>query len=289
MLWLLVVPAVYLLLLLGVAYFSLHPVRMPIFFAPGTIGAPQEAVEFANPSGHRLRGWWIEPDPERLGANTTVAVFCHGYMMNRSELAPVAYSLWRTGRASLLFDFRAHGRSGGKKSGLGWYEREDVAAACRYVRSRFPDARIVLVGSSMGSAAAALALGEDPSLAEALVLDSSYSTLASAVTGWWRFLGGNLLAFFLAPTALLAAPMAGFSPYRVKVSEALARTTQPVLLMHGDCDTLALPSEAVANLEALGDRAEVVWFDTCGHSEGRWLQPQRYMGALMGFLDRLGL
>src|SRR5687767_5875268 len=174
--------AVYLLVLLGVAWVSLHPMRTPIFMATAWFGAPQQEVEFDNGEGIKLRGWWLE----KPGAKT-VCVLAHGYIMNRAELAPIAARLWEEGLACLLFEFRAHGKSGGTKCGLGWLERRDVRAAAAFARQRAPGAKVVLIGSSMGAAASALALGEDPSLADALVLDSGYSKLSRAVSGWWRF------------------------------------------------------------------------------------------------------
>lgn len=278
MIWLLLVLGIYLLILFAVSWFSLHPVRTPIYLSPGALGLPQDDVEFSSSDGIRLRGWWIGvPDAH------TVLVMSHGYLMNRCELAPLAMYMANFGCSSLLYDFRAHGKSGGRKSGLGWTERLDVAAAVAYARSRAPGSRVILVGSSMGSAASAFALSEDPSLADGLVLDSSYSRLYQAISGWWRFLGGRGLSFFLSPSVVVAAPLAGFNPFRPDVAAALAQVKVPVLVLHGDCDTLATVAEANRNLAASAN-AEVVWFERCGHSEGRWLQPEKYNAALVEFV-----
>ena len=219
-----------------------------------------------------------------------VMVFAHGYIMNKCELTPEAVHLWRQGVSCLLFDFRAHGRSGGKKCGFGYSERADVTAAVREANRRKPGAKVVLMGSSMGSAAIALAMADDPSLADVLVLDSCYSRLSSATLGWWRFLGGNLLMVILSPTTLLAAPIAGFNPFRVDIAKALAKLEgKPVLFLHGSKDNLALPSEAQRNFDAQPGPKSIVWFEGCGHSEGRWLQPEKYRLELDTFLERHGV
>lgn len=280
MAWLLLIPAIYLLLLLAVAWFSLHPLRIPIFLSPGGLGAPQEEVEFESQDGTRLRGWWVEAENARV-----VAVLSHGYLMNRSELAPVAWTLWKEGISCLLYDFRAHGRSGGRKSFFGLVERLDVAAAVRLARARAPGAKVVLIGSSMGAAASALALSDDPAVADALVLDSAYSRLSEAVIGWWRFLGGHGLAAFLWPVVYVSWPLAGFNPFAVDVADGLRRAGPlPVLIFHGECDTLALPGEAFRNQAACQGPVELIWLADCGHSEGRWLHPERYNAALLDFL-----
>ncbi|WP_212567904.1 hypothetical protein, partial [Escherichia coli] len=64
-------------------------------------------------------------------------------MMNRSELAAEAAWLHTQGVASLLIDFRAHGRSRGRTSGFGVHEKRDLAAAAAFARERMPNCRLV--------------------------------------------------------------------------------------------------------------------------------------------------
>jgi alpha-beta hydrolase superfamily lysophospholipase len=247
--------------------------------------APQEEVVFQSGDGIAVRGWWVDQPGSKH-----VAVLCHGYLMCRSELTPLAVSLWREGYSCLLIDFRAHGKSGGNRCGFGLREIEEVLAAVDFARARKPDARVALIGSSMGAAACALALQRKPDAAQALVLDSCYSRLAEAVGGWWRFLGGVPLSVVLWPCVWLAGPLAGMNPRRVDVARALKGVDgRGVLLLHGTADNLALPKYAKLNAAACDPPAEVVWFDGCGHSEGRWNEPERYRQAVLGFLaDRLG-
>ena len=310
MVWLLIAVALYLLILFAIGWISLHPYRIPIFLSPGGLHCSQEDVEFKTSDGITLRGWWVqgnsgfgtrisdrvsssdsyaeggEPRAESREPRAVVAIVAHGYMMNRSELSPLAPLLASKGISSLYFDLRAHGRSGGKRSGLGFRERLDIAAAVAFARSKMPGCKILLIGSSMGAAACALAVGEDPSLADALILDCSYSRLPSAVLGWWRFLGGRILAAVLSPSPILCGPMAGFNAYSVDVAKSLERAGDiPVLFFHGDCDTLALPSEAKRNIAACKGPARVVWLEGCGHAEGRWIHPDLYYKELSAFLD----
>jgi uncharacterized protein len=285
MVWLLLILALYVVLLVVVARFSVYPFRTPLFISPGAMGTPQEDVELVGTDGLRLAAWWIG---EPLGENaspTTVVVFAHGYMMNRAEPSPLAATMWRNGYSSLLFDFPAHGRSDGKKTGFGYPERKDVALALQWVRQRFPEARIVLWGSSMGSAASALAVAEHPGIVDALILDSAYSQLLRAIPGWWEFVGGRLLRILLAPTVLASRLFVDFSLSKVDVAEALAKVGEtPVLLMHGRADVLATPEHAERNLAA-AKNGRIIWYEGCGHSEARWLQPHKYHQDMLAFLD----
>ncbi|HEY3781145.1 MAG TPA: alpha/beta hydrolase [Fimbriimonadaceae bacterium] len=284
MIWVLSILGLYLLALFGVSYFSLHPVRTPVFISPGAMGEPQEEVEFSNEDGLKLRGWWLEKPN-----STVVGIYCHGYLMNRCELTPLAVELAKHNVSALLFDFPAHGKSQGKKCHLGWRERNDVKAAVAYARSRMPNAKVFLVGSSMGAAACAFALADDPNLADALLLDSAYSNMAKAVSGWWRFIGGKVLSLILSPSIIIAAPMAGFNPFKVDVSTALSKIEKPTLILHGDIDNLATPGEATRNAKAAAGPVEVVWFKSCGHSEGRWVHPELYYESIINFLRRFAI
>lgn len=286
MIWLWIVLALfaYLALMWLVAWKSAAPVRVPLFFAPGQIGLPQEAVEFTARDGCRLSGWWMDRGDAR-----TIGVFIHGYMMNRSELASMAAMLWQRGAACLLFDTRAHGSSGGRLTGFGYTERLDVQAAVEFARSRCPGARVLLFGSSMGGAAAAFAVAEDSGLADALVLDSAYSRLDRAALGWWRFLGGKPLMVTMAPTLLFSRAFLPFRMREADVAKALEAGGKPTLILHGREDRLAPPKDAERNIAACNGASRLVWFEGCNHSAGRFAQPDVYNDAVFGWLFEQGL
>lgn len=272
--------ALYIGLMLVIARVSLKPYRIPLYLSPGALGAPQEEVRIES-EGNILRGWWM-PAPNAK----TVMVVAHGYMMNRSELCPEAYLLWKNGVSCLLLDLRAHGKSQGRKCTLGYHERKDIVAAVEYARSQAPGAKIGLYGSSMGAAASALAVGENPDLADFLILDSPYGRLDSAIMGWWRFVGGHWLEVVLAPSCWVAAVLLGFKPWEVDISQAVANFgAKPILFFHGTKDVIALPSEAKRNHEAALGPVEVVWMEGYGHSEGRWEQAPTYQAALLKFVN----
>ncbi len=271
----------YLGVIFVVAWLSLHPPRTPVFSSPGAFCAPQEEIWLEPEPGIELSGWWVKAENARA-----VIVLCHGYVMNRAELAPVAFRLWQEGYSCLLFDFRAHGSSRGGICSIGDRERRDVAAACKLARLRAPNLPIILIGSSMGSAAAALALGDEPALADGLVLDSSYSVLKNAIPGWWRFIGGRAAVFLLWPVMSIAALLAHLNPAKVDVREALLKLDHiPIAVLHGDRDDLVVVSEAERNMEALPSSTRITWFAGCGHTEGRWLLPDQYWTAINQLID----
>jgi uncharacterized protein len=278
---LLILVGVYLAIQIAVAYLFVYPFRTPVFISPSFLGCEQEAVEFVDPkSKHLIRGWWVPHESPKV-----VIIAAHGYMMNRAELAPIAPRLKPLGIAFLFFDFPAHGRSSGRKSGFGFRERTTVRAAVEIARERYPSAKIVLMGSSMGSAASAFAIGETPELADALILDSAYNRLSQAVDGWWRFIGGKAMQRFMAPVVYFGVPIAGLNPLNIFVADALRNVHKPTLLLHGDRDTLAPPEAAQQNYDALPGQKVLVWFPGRQHSEARWEDSERYFEVVTTFLQ----
>ena len=275
---LLLIPLLYLAVLSGLALVARRPPHIPAWISPRSLGVATESVRIGE-----LHAWYLPHEAPR-GA----AVLTHGYAMNRSELVPEAAVFHREGYAVLLLETRAHGRSKGGKGGFGWLEREDVAAGARWLRERAPSVPMVLMGSSQGAAASAFAIGEDPALADALVLDGAYGRMDRAVRGFLDFLLGRHLARLFAPGVPLLGLFLGFSPRGKDVAAALAAMgSKPVLLIHGERDTVAFPSEARRNLAALTGPATAVWQPNMGHAEGRWEQTEEYHGALVAFLNEV--
>ena len=272
---LLILIAAYLVLLIGVAWVSLHPPRTPIYLSPASLGAPQEDVQVEG-----LQAWWVPAEDAKVAV-----VLVHGYIMNRAELAPEAVALWQRGASCLLLDLRAHGRSPGKLCTLGVQERHDVAAASRWIRERQPGVPVILYGSSRGAAASVFAVAEDPTLADALILDSVYGRLSRAANGWWEFIGGKWLRLLLSPAFPLSDPFTGLRLRHADVAKSLESFKKPVLFLHGTADVLASRDEAGRNVAAAGNFGTVTWFEGMNHAEGRWNRVAEYRKSLFAFVD----
>lgn len=99
-------------------------------------------------------------------ADGAPVVVCHphpafGGTLDTPIVAALAAALAEAGSATLRFNFRGIGRSGGQATG-GRVEERDVMAACAWLRARAGDAshrEIALVGYSFGALMSAKALG----------------------------------------------------------------------------------------------------------------------------------
>lgn len=276
--WLLIIPGLYLAVLVGLAILARRPPLIPSWISPASLKVPTESVWIGE-----LHAWWC-PHPSPKGA----ALLVHGYAMNRSEFVPESAVLYEEGFSVLILETRSHGRSKGGLGGFGWYERLDVAAGARWLRERSPGVPLMIMGSSQGAAASSFALGEDPSLADALVLDGAYGQMHRAIRGFIDFLVTRRFGWIFVPGIPLTGLFLGFSPYGKDVAASLHKMgPKPVLFFHGERDHIAVPEEARRNLAALTGETTVVWQPKMGHAEGRWERAEEYHEALRAFVRRL--
>lgn len=144
--------------------------RPPDFtFTPWETDAEHESAEFTTSDGVTLHGWFLRHESERR-----VIVVMHGYRGEKSDVLGMSTALWRAGFDVLLFDFRGRGRSARAPISMGLWETADLTAALDWVSDRVPEARVGLLGFSMGGVVAILG-GADARI-EAIVADSAFGS-----------------------------------------------------------------------------------------------------------------
>jgi uncharacterized protein len=129
-------------------------------------------IQFKTSDDIVLSGWYTPPQ------NHTVILLAHGYGTSREEY--IYAMLAHHGYGVLSWDFRAHGRSGGEVSTLGYYEVRDVEAAMNYALAQ-PDVKYIGGwGGSMGGATMILSAARFPQI-KAIVVDSAFPTLEDEI------------------------------------------------------------------------------------------------------------
>ena len=161
------------LLIIVLSYVSvdhyLHPSRkIALGYTLGEKNVQYQAVDLITEDGIRLSAIYTAPK------NGTVILLAHGYGGNRPEW--LVAMLTKAGYGVLAWDARAHGKSGGEISTVGYYEVLDVKAALKYVSAQPGIEHIGAWGGSMGGATMIRATAQFPQI-EALVVDSPYSSL----------------------------------------------------------------------------------------------------------------
>ena len=158
------------------------------------------------PSGdHGLRGWLLFPDGAALrdaarADERPLLLLVHGWGANYGGLLDLAEPLVAEGYEVLIFDVRGHGRSEEVPYVTIRHFRDDVIAASAYAAGRFPGRKRVLVGHSMGGAAAVLAVAEGAH-ADGIVMIAAPARVLEITADYLRSKGmpGRLMVAVLTP------------------------------------------------------------------------------------------
>lgn len=227
-----------------------EPERTPDDLPSARPGGHRE-VRFPAPGGAAIRGWRIEPREE--GPGRAVVVLAHGWGATSGRMLGLAGALLEAGHPVVAFDFRGHGRSEGGGVATVRHFRDDVAAACRSLREEEPGRPVVVVGHSMGGAAAILAAADGAPVDGVVVVAAPVDVLdATATYLRSRGLPGRPLVTLLLPF------------WKVRIREPLHRLVpgrrarelgdRPVLVIHGSDDERVPPEDGEALARASGGR-----------------------------------
>ncbi|HKA73746.1 MAG TPA: alpha/beta fold hydrolase [Xanthobacteraceae bacterium] len=260
------------------------PARAVVGDPPPDLAA--EPVAIASSSGATLRGWFLAGRP---GGGAVVLM--HGVRGNRLAMVRRARLLEAAGFAVLLFDFQAHGESTGARITFGYREGLDAAAAVAFMRQRLPAERIGAVGSSLGAAAALL--GPDPLPVEALVLESVYPDIGTAIANRIRSVLGRHLGTVTAPPLaflfqVLLPPVLGVNPVDLRPIDRIGKATASLLVASGKQDNRTTIAETMA-LFARAPEPKTLWaLDDAGHVDLEAHAPEEYRRHVLAFLaDKL--
>ena len=195
-------------------------------------------------------------------------VLMHGVKGNRLAMLRRARLLHTEGFSVLLFDFQAHGESTGTRITFGRLEGLDAAAAVAFVRQRLPNERIGAIGSSLGGAAALL--GPEPLAVDALVLESVYPDIGTAIANRIRIVLGPVAGALAArPTAWLfeaiLPPFLGMRPSELRPIDGIARVAAPLLIASGTADTRTTMLETQAMFARAPEPKQLWAVEGMGH------------------------
>lgn len=261
---------------------ALHPPVPTYAWGLGDFPAlAPEIVTFPSRTGVTLAGRFFP------GRSRATVVLSHGYGGDQDEVLPAAAFLHDAGFSVFTYDLRGCGQSGGAVT-FGALEQDDLASAIDYLVSR-PDvdpARIGAFGYSMGGAATIMAAARDERV-RAVVADSAWSD----VDHWLRPRLGSSLRHpadrFSMQSLLLVEWRSGLDLGALKPAAMIGRISpRPILLIHGQADTVVPPGDGEQNFAAAGEPKEAWWMPGVGHNETLRPDDAQYAGRVVAFLQR---
>ena len=250
---------------------------------PADLGG--QPVEIPSSSGAMLRGWLVSP--ARSGglevrvAGPRAVVLMHGLRANRLAMLDRARFLAAAGYAVLLFDFQAHGESTGDTITFGYLESKDARAAVDFVRLKYPNGPIGVIGVSMGGAAALLA---SPKLdIDAMVLEEVYPDIKSAIADRFQMALGGWGRTLTPLLTLQMKPRLGVGADQMRPIERISQIPLPKLIIAGSEDRHTTLEESRALFDAAPEPKQLWVVQGASHTDMCSFAPAEYRDRILEF------
>ena len=285
--------------------------------SPDSVGLDYTDVNFTSRGGDAgLSGWLVRPQPKpdaSSGASPVARdkaapptgtlrgiswiVMVHGDNTNRSDsktgMLDIALALSQRGFGIFMFDMRGRGDSPAAISSSGYYERLDLQGASDYLVGDGADrSRVGVLGFALGGAVALLA-GANPNNFGAVVSDSAFADLSLVLKGTMTGVRRPLTLWFPG-MRFMAKALYGIDIADVSPARAVARSDTPVLVIHGEEDTVIpvqharLLGRAIgASFDEIESGEETVWtVPGAGHTGAFRTQPEAYIDRVAKFFEK---
>src|SRR3981081_92417 len=149
-----------------------RPTLMHAFtFTPFEIKSDYEEVELVTADGVNFGAWHF-----RQPGSPQTGIVSGGHKGQRQNSLGISAALWRKGFNVILYSYRGMPGSDRAPITLGIKEVLELQAVIAFARKRISNARIGLLGYSMGAVVSLLGAAGEPGV-QALVLDSPFSDL----------------------------------------------------------------------------------------------------------------
>jgi fermentation-respiration switch protein FrsA (DUF1100 family) len=261
------IPLVVAIAALAVLVRWLEP-RMAFFPFPGEdetpqhAGIPFEALTIDTRDGEQLRAWSMTP-PAPQAARARIVYF-HGNGGNLSNWSPILAGIVRRGYAVLAVDYRGYGLSTGRPTERGLYRDVDavVAHPAPEALNTLP---LIYWGRSLGGAMAAYAATVRKP--DGVIIEAGFPGARAAVRS----------SPVLAVLSLLAS-------YRFPAGEFLNQANAPVLMLHGDRDSVIPFALGRELFEQVTAPKEFVVIPGGDHNDAAAPDPSAYWAAIDRFI-----
>ena len=205
----------------------------------------------------------------------------HGLRANRLAMLNRARFLTAAGYSVLLFDFQAHGESTGDTITFGYLESKDARAAVDFVRLKYPNGPVGIIGVSMGGAAALLA---SPKLdIDAVVLEEVYPDIKSAIADRFQMALGGWARMLTPLLSLQMKPRLGVGADQMRPIDRISQIQIPKLIIAGSEDRHTTLEESLALFDAATEPKQFWVVEGASHTDMCSFAPAEYRDRILTF------
>ncbi len=244
---------------------------------------PSDTVLF-NEKGEKLLAKEILQD--KPSHKWLIAV--HGYTSRPRAMARQAIWFYKKGYNCILPCQRAHRNQEAKFTSMGYYEKYDVISWINFILSKDPEAEIMLLGISMGSATVMLTTGEKlPANVKGCIADCGYSDCYELFKGSITKEAGLPEFPFLGAANTLSKLFLRWKFKDCSPIDAVARSKTPTLFIHGTDDNVVPFWMMEALYEKCSAKKSKLAVEGAGHDEACANAPELYWEAVDAFINSL--
>lgn len=189
----------------------------------------------------------------------------------------------------MIVDHRSHGESEGTYIGFGCLDRFDALKWIKYLEKRCgKNCQVMLHGISMGGATALMVSGLSlPDCVKGIISDCGF-------TSAWEVFDSVLKNTYHLPSFpilqiadVMAKREAGYGLNECNALNEVAKSTVPILFIHGDADTF-VPSRMCHKLyKACKARKEMLIVKGAAHAESYYKGTEKYENKVKEFLNSI--
>lgn len=243
---------------------------------------PKEAFVLPSSLGYNIAGTVIKQHH-----NNRFMILSHGVTVHSLNSMKYARLFLKLGWNVVLYDHRRHGKSEGKTTSYGYYEKLDLQSVVHWVREQFGSTiSLGIHGESMGAATTLLYAGMEDG-ADFYIVDCPFSDLE-------ELLAYRLKQDFHLPKQLVM-PAAniilkwreGYSFKDVSPISVVDQIKHPVLFIHSKEDDYILP-KMTEQLHAKKMGAKRMYLAPVGtHARSYADNPEEYEQVIESFLEKI--
>lgn len=254
-------------------------------FTPFEFQADSEEVELVTADGVSFGAWYF-----RQPSSPQTVVISGGHKGQRQSSLGIAVALWRKGFNVIAYSYRGMTSSDRAPVTFGIKEVLELQAVIAFARKRVKNARIGLLGYSMGAVVSLLGAAGEPGV-EALVLDSPFSDLRMLLTenvhrathlpgAPFVWLAGLMLRLRTGCSLSECSPVAALS----------ALEPRPLFFIHGGADAITSVNHSRRLYDAYRGPREIWIVQGAPHTGAYFADRPLYIERVAGFFARhLGL
>ena len=226
---------------------------------PADIGLAFDTHSYQGADSHTLEAWSIPAENEDF-----LIILFHGYADSKETLLPTAKQLNELGLRTFLVDFYGSGGSSGNRTTVGYLESRDVSQSFYYAKEKWPQAKVILYGYSMGGAALLKSIATDEIEPDGVVLEATFDRMLSTVQNRFHSMGlpatplANLLVFW-------GGWQSGFNAFNHNPADYAQFVTSPSLVIHGQHDPRVTSTQADAVYQQLNGWKKFSNYALAGH------------------------